>query len=468
MYFTVCKPFFSLLIKRLEKVKKVQGDDKKMLLSIAGIMVFIFFFIIPFLAPHFFAYLLLFSGAMSLSFLGGGRAFLSSVGGINADALKLLSTLLGGLIILGTNRNFIPLLAKFKFHIFFLFYCLISLVWCDDLIFGLRTFAKLLAPLLLLLIFMSSLTTQKRIEKADKWIFGGGILVILISLVASILGFDFSGGGHHIVSRFTVPFSNASPFSFYMLTLSLYSLSSFYYERRKQYLFLFFLFSFFCCLPLTRITIGSFFVSLTIFFFLTSRKKIIVMLISVFFFFVTLYAFTTIDILKKRTFFNLERVSFMSVLENPVDLLDNLNTSGRTNLWSLSLEKFFWQNPIIGSGIGSTQNYFYGSRNKKKIGIMHSEYVRLLCETGIIGCVMFVGAFSLYLIRMYILWRNAKSILAQKYALTSILCLTSYLIISLTDNAIESIFYLSMYIFAYMAFAFQLYEQESRDVDSAI
>ena len=199
MYFTVCKPFFSLLIKRLEKVKKVQGDDKKMLLSIAGIMVFIFFFIIPFLAPHFFAYLLLFSGAMSLSFLGGGRAFLSSVGGINADALKLLSTLLGGLIILGTNRNFIPLLAKFKFHIFFLFYCLISLVWCDDLIFGLRTFAKLLAPLLLLLIFMSSLTTQKRIEKADKWIFGGGILVILIILVASSLGFDLSGAVHLIV-----------------------------------------------------------------------------------------------------------------------------------------------------------------------------------------------------------------------------------------------------------------------------
>jgi len=441
---------------------------ENILLPTGGIVVFILFFTIIFLAPQFFLRALLFTGAISLSFLGGGRAFLSSVGGINADALKLLATLLGGLIILAANRNFIPLLAKFKFHIFFLFYSLMSLIWCDSLIYGFRTFAKLLAPLLLLLIFTSSLTTQESIKKSEKWIFGGGILVILISLVASILGFDFSGGGHHIVSRFTVPFSNASPFSFYMLTLSLYSLSSFYYERRKQYLFLFFLFSFFCCLPLTRITIGSFFVSLTIFFFLTSRKKIIVVLISTFFFFVTLYAFTTVDILKKRTFFHPEKVSFMSVLENSVDLLDELNTSGRTNLWSLSLEKFFWQNPIIGSGIGSTQNYFYGRRNKGKIGIMHSEYVRLLCETGIIGCVMFLGVFLLYLIRMYILWRNAKSILAQKYALTSILCLTSYLIISLTDNAIESIFHLSMYIFAYMAFAFQLYEQESRDVDSAI
>jgi len=438
-----------------------------MLVYLAGTIILITFAIVPFFAANFFMRALLFTGALSLSFAGGSRFFLSSIGGINADALKLLAVFMGGtVILLAANKRPINLLMNFKFHLFFICYATVSLIWCEDVIYGLRMIAKLIAPLLLLLMFQISLSSQDSISKTEKWIFGGGILIIVLSLVASALG--LSTGKAHPIPRFTLPYINANPFSFYMLTLSLFSLCSFYYERRKYYLFIFLLFSIFCILPLTRITIAAYFVSLAMFFFFVSRKKMNAVLIPVLLFFISFYIFTTVDILKKRSFFRPDEVTFLSVLENPVKFLDQIDTSGRSNLWSKSLDRFFWNNPVIGTGIGSTQHYFYTGKHKNRIGIMHSDYIRLLCELGVIGCALFIVVFLLYIRRMYILWRKAQSRFTKKYALTAILGLTSYIIVSLTDNAIECVSYFIMYIFAFMAFAFQCYEQESRDEDSTI
>ena len=424
-----------------------------------AILLLVIFILFPLLVPQSFMRFLLFTGAISLSFIVGERTFLTSIGGISPTAFKLFAVMIAGIIILGAEKRAINLAINIKFHLLFITYATLSLIWCEDVIYGLRNIAKLLAPPLLLLIFQIALPSEQEIRKTEKWIFLGGIFIIILGIIADALGLKPSQ--YHSIPRFTIPHLNPSPFSFYMLMLTLFSIVSFYYDRKNIYLLLFFLFSIFCVLPLTRITIGALLISLMVFLVLITRNKIIktIMFLSPIFlipFFIFLS--TSISILKERMFLNPEIVSFSTIFQNPKLFLEQLNTSGRTTLWSFALEKFFQKNPLWGSGAGATQHFFYEKFGR---GVVHSEYIRLLCELGIIGCTFFIIVFLLYLADMYKIWQRAKEITTKKYALTAILCLTSYLIISITDNAIDYVFHLSMYVFAFTAFAYQCYEQEN-------
>ena len=223
---------------------------------------------------------------------------------------------------------------------------------------------------------------------------------------------------------------------------------------------MFLLFSMFCFISLSRIAIAAFFASLSIFFYLISKNKIIAVITPIFLCVFMFYAFTSIDILKKRTFFQPDKINFSIALNNPKLLLNQLSTTGRSNLWSLSLKRFFLKKPLLGSGIGSTEHYFYERGNKERIGLMHSTYINMLCELGVIGFFLFTTLFLLYLGRMYRLWQRAKSDVTKKYALVAMLSVVSYLIVCITGNAIGYIFPFGMYLFAFMAFAFQCSEQE--------
>ena len=112
-------------------------------------------------------------------------------------------------------------------------------------------------------------------------------------------------------------------------------------------------------------------------------------------------ALVTVPEFSKRMFFDSKGLDAEKLAFAPhaVDV-SKIDSSGRFSLWERVLNKFFWPNPLIGSGLGSTQQWLYASDERVKVE--HSEYVRLLSDVGIIGLGLYLTAL---LTTMALTWR---------------------------------------------------------------
>ena len=78
--------------------------------------------------------------------------------------------------------------------------------------------------------------------------------------------------------------------------------------------------------------------------------------------------------------------------------LDNIQTSGREALWTIAMNKFYEPSPIVGSGLGTTTHFIKERAAKEHtIALLHSDYVQILCDNGIIGIVL-ISIFYLCII----------------------------------------------------------------------
>lgn len=168
---------------------------------------------------------------------------------------------------------------------------------------------------------------------------------------------------------------------------------------------------------------------------------------------------------KNRMFYGTKGIDAQTLLADPGQILGHLHGSGRFSAWPLILDKFFYPSPAVGSGLGATQNFFY-SQIGGGLGVIHSEYVRLLSEVGIFGLSLFLIAASAYLYRLRDTYRRAPQSDAGKYALAAIGGLVGYLIFMATDNAFDYVNGVGIYVFGLIAMSEKARELESRAEDS--
>lgn len=79
---------------------------------------------------------------------------------------------------------------------------------------------------------------------------------------------------------------------------------------------------------------------------------------------------------------------------------DKIQTSGREYIWDVLLRKFYEPNKIVGAGLGSSTHYLKDKKTgftQVKITLIHSDYVQLLCDSGIVSVVL-LGVFFLVLL----------------------------------------------------------------------
>lgn len=70
--------------------------------------------------------------------------------------------------------------------------------------------------------------------------------------------------------------------------------------------------------------------------------------------------------------------------------LDNIQSNGREAIWKINLAKFYKPNPITGSGLGNSVEY---TKENFTVKLIHSDYVQILCDTGLIGIILFALFF---------------------------------------------------------------------------
>lgn len=78
--------------------------------------------------------------------------------------------------------------------------------------------------------------------------------------------------------------------------------------------------------------------------------------------------------------------------------MDKMADNGRSFMWEVTMNKFYDQSPIIGAGTGETSHYM--KTHSKQFGgltLLHSDYVQILNDNGIIGIVL-LGIFYLMVI----------------------------------------------------------------------
>jgi hypothetical protein len=167
------------------------------------------------------------------------------------------------------------------------------------------------------------------------------------------------------------------------------------------------------------------------------------------------------DVFRKRMFKDGGSVSLDLLFSDPVASLDNIHGSGRFEAWSYVLTHFFKPNPVFGSGVGTTQHYYY--THSTGLNVIHSEYVRLLAEVGIIGVSLLAIAAVAYMVRLARTYSAASTREGKAYSLAALGALVVYIIFMATDNAIDYVTSCGIVVFALIGMSEKTRELEQQD-----
>jgi hypothetical protein len=404
--------------------------------------------------PVLLIYISLLTGAIPLK-LGDGGPMQSAFGRLDLNAIRLLGLWLAAcFVILLHLEKVSKYLYWYRFHLFFLSFCGVALIWAPSLEYGVRMLAKLTAPFLFLLMILTLVTSRAQLKRMEQIILAGGVLILFIALAGRIMGWTHYGRG------LTLPATSPALFSACLVSVSMLALANFKYGNRLRYAILLICFVGGVIAAFTRITIAAMFVGFSVILFMALRGAPRLLLPAVGLAGLpALFLFN--DTFKKRMFFYAERVSFASVMNDPSVALDRVYGSGRFDAWEFVLKHFFDPSPFIGSGIGATQNFYY-SHSVTGLGVIHSEYIRLLSEVGLVGAALFILAAIAYLVRLARIYRWSPGSDSGRYALAATGGVVAYLIFMATDNAFDYVNAFGIYVFGLIGMSEKARELEDQ------
>ena len=342
---------------------------------------------------------------------------------------------------------------RYNGYVLFLFYCLASLLWTNDIEWGLRMLVKLAAPFMFFISMQSFIKNNHDVVLAERSIIIACLIVSMLAVINTLGNGVIAPDDNMYNVRhnyLTAPFMSPANYSFFIGSGAILSLSNIFNTRKLIYFFLTILLSFFLFWSFVRISMFGLIAAFALIIILLSKNIVIKILVPIVIIVVFITCFFTIDKFRTRMFktdkITLEMIS--SANGNDIDKL--IYTSGRSALWRQVYREFVEQAPLVGKGIGSTDSWL----EMRKKGKLHSEYLRILCDTGIIGLFLYLGAifqFYILLIRNYF---NSNDHTVRVYSARALAGLTFYLVTLATDNSLNYISEFSLYVFTFVAFAF--------------
>jgi O-antigen ligase len=405
------------------------------------------------ISPVALVYLSLAIGAIPIGF-GEDGPISGALGKMDLPAFRLLGLWLAASAVLLTHSGRLPrYLGTFKFHLLFLVFCLAAVAWAPSIDYALRMFAKLSSPLLFLLLIMTAVSTRAQLRVMERLVVLSGLGMAAVAVAMLAAGVNASRVG------LTLPGLGPALFSALMVVVAVTALAGARYGHRLRNFLAAAVSTAAVLAAFTRITIAGLFVGCSVVLFVGFRGVLrlllpILGLVGL----PALFLFN--ETFKKRMFYGDNKVTLDAVLSDPSILLEHLHTSGRSNAWGTVLGKFFYPNPTFGSGLGATQNYYYSQTSG--IGVIHSEYVRLLSEVGVVGISLFALTALAYLWRLLRIYRRSHEIDTARYALAALGALVAYLIFIATDNGFDYVTGFGIYVFALIGMA-----EKSRELEVA-
>jgi hypothetical protein len=404
-------------------------------------------------------YASLLTGAMPLTF-GQEGMVLTAFGRLDLSAIRLFGLCLVGLFItLAHGDRVLHYLPDCKFHVLFLLFSALALLWSPSLIYGVRMLAKLTAPFLFLLLCLVLVSSVAQLRVMERVTLAGGVLAVVGAIVTTSMGLSPPGLG------LTLPAMSPALFSAYLVAVGMLALASSRYEGRARNLLAFVIVSGAILAAFTRITIAALFISSSLILWLALRggARFLLPLAGL----LGLPAlFLVSEFYKSRMFFGADKITLSTIINDPGVAWGHLHGSGRFAAWEYVLDHFVAPSPILGSGIGATQHFYY-TQSVGGMGVIHSEYVRLAAEVGIVGLVLFCLAAAGYLVCLLRTYRFSPDSLAGRYSLAAMGGLISYLIFMATDNAFDYVNAFGIYVFGLIGMSVKARELEAARAEAA-
>lgn len=404
-------------------------------------------------------YLSLLTGAMPLT-LDSNKdlAIASPFGRLDVNAMRLFGLWIGAsLVFLFHLDRAWRYFSEYGYHIAFLVFCCLGFFWAPSLAYGLRMFLKLSAPFLFLLLILVAVESQRQLTAIRRVILCSGFLVFAAAIVLQLAGIQSS-----LDHRLTIPATSAAGFSAHLVAVAILALAGMMYDNRTRNGLLVLCLTVGTLLAVTRITTAALFVGFSVVLYLGLRGvPRYVLPVGGVIALPALFLFN--ETFRERMFFSGKSMSAGQILQDPNGALGNVRGSGRFAAWQSVFDQFVVPSPWIGSGTGATQHYYY-THSVTGLGAIHSDYLRLLAEVGIIGTFLFLLAMIAYLYRMIRTYRETPQSEAGRYALAGTAALAAYLVVMATDNAFDYVNLLGIYVFSFIAMSEKAKELQDAEV----
>ena len=340
----------------------------------------------------------------------------------------------------------------FTFYTLYLIWLLFSLISSSEPDFGFRMFAKYLFPFLVALVTSSIPNADAFFLKSLKVCFASALFVNLIIGLPYIIPIDFITIPIFAPIIWWAPaIIDFNPFAI-TVALVLHRLT-----KKKIYLLVILLFILPAVLGAVRTgLVGIGFLMIAISFFKYKLRALPVFIGIILLFMGSILFIPGIrDKMFRGEYQSADEV--INSLGNSL-ALDNLETSGRSDLWEWSLNNFYKGNELMGSGIGQVQAMLYaGNSPFPELNALHSDYILMLCDSGQIGLVLYLlilGSFVAHSFRIYNNKKNNESARNSAFIAGTSLC--GIMACAFTDNVINYSLITLTYPYAFFGFALAL------------
>ncbi|MBN1459726.1 MAG: O-antigen ligase family protein [Armatimonadetes bacterium] len=378
---------------------------------------------------------LLMTGCLPLNFITGGeRSVLGALGGSTVSGLLLIVYVPSLLILLLTRHQLASGLRLYAIPASWVVWSTLTLTYSDWLDEGVRLAFKLWYPLLVGVLAYHICRQPSGLRFVRRWWYLGYAVTSLVAVVrTAVVGLAISGSG-----RYTA-LMHPSPFSFFMLVTFVLTCALYIRERRRVDGIVAITAAAQIFLSLTRISMAALVVALLLMSILVGhgfRQRLRGSLAALAIGAALLLAFVALPALQQGVFFR-PVSSVGQVLSDPA----NLNTQGRDVVWAAIVTEYGTGDLLLGRGLGSTTRLFAegevsSGTGEGSAGVVHSEYVRVLYEGGLVGLSWFGAALLGSLVYLGIRLRRTEGTTRALLG-AAFVAVFVYAIICITDNALD-------------------------------
>jgi hypothetical protein len=387
--------------------------------------------------PAFVALVIVMAG-IPTSLLTGDTKYFVALGGMSGQAAWAFAIVIGCLAaLIAYLARLHQVLARTPAFLLFLLFALISLSWAGSLLDGLRMLAKYAGPMLFFWVLLAMEPGARLVRRLELALYAGCAIACALAIV-NTLGGGFiaplpAKSGVLGMNALAAPYTSAANFSFLVVCGAITAYCRFLASRRVLHLLITGFFLLCVAFAFVRISLAGAVLGFAIVHLVRARLFATPV-------FVALAVLATVltvtsDAFMERMFFVPERVQWSQAISDPEKFLANVNTSGRTLLWSRAERAFAEESQWVGAGVGSVDAWI--NTGDSLASELHSEVYRVRLELGWIG----LGIYLLGLLALW--WRLVRATRrANRQHVTvamraSCALLPAYFLTLLTDNTIN-------------------------------
>lgn len=382
-----------------------------------------------------------------LTFSTGLLAF-SAPGALDLMAIRLMVLevfCFVGLFICKRSPQWSPAII---FYLIYIIWLVVGLSYTPAPGYGFRVILKYLYPLLIMLFASAAVRDKEVFLKAGI----GARTVALISIGVFFIPYV----GHLFPGVFWYGTASA----IHYISMCVFSLALFYYtQEKKKNLLLCILFMLPCVLWVFRTSIMGTTLALMTFFFFKYKLKSLPVIAGIML--VAVVAVFTIPSLKEKMFKDSKNVSIEQFQQGELSK-DDIESNARFAMWEHLENRFYDGKELTGSGIGSVQNYMYSNFVFGGLKVPHSDYVQMLCDSGIIGLVLYLLVILAVLVHSFIVYQRASSIAIKICAIVAGSSMAGVALTLYSDNVVNYSMATLSYPFGFYGMMLGLIKSERR------